>query len=58
MYLQNINITDDPAGILKINLMEGRGLKNIGKLGNTSDPYLKLNLGGNEIARTKDIENE
>jgi len=38
--------------------MEGRGLKNIGKLGNTSDPYLRMNLGGNEIARTKNVENE
>jgi len=49
---------DDPTGVLKINLMEGRGLKNIGKLGNTSDPYLKMNLGGNEIARTKNVEND
>jgi len=56
--LLKVTSHDDPAGILKINLMEGRGLKNIGKLGNTSDPYLKLNLGGNEIARTKDIEND
>ncbi|KAG4097946.1 hypothetical protein H8356DRAFT_940322 [Neocallimastix lanati (nom. inval.)] len=49
---------DDPTGVLKINLMEGRGLKNIGKLGNTSDPYLRMNLGGNEIARTKNVEND
>jgi len=37
--------------------MEGRGLKNIEKLG-TSDPYLKMNLGGNEIARTRVVDNE
>jgi len=48
---------DDPIGLLKINLMEGRGLKNIEKLG-TSDPYLKMNLGGNEIARTRVVDND
>ncbi|ORX44171.1 C2-domain-containing protein [Piromyces finnis] len=48
---------DDPIGLLKINLMEGRNLKNIEKLG-TPDPYLKMNLGGNEIARTKVVDND
>jgi len=48
---------DDPIGVLKINLMEGRGLKNIEKLG-TSDPYLKMNLGGNEFVRTRVIDND
>jgi len=48
---------DDPIGVLKVNLMEGRGLKNIEKLG-TSDPYLKMNLGGNEIARTRVVDND
>ncbi|ORX59371.1 hypothetical protein BCR32DRAFT_298546 [Anaeromyces robustus] len=48
---------DDPTGVLKINLMEGRGLKNIEKLG-TSDPYLKMNLGGNEFVRTRVIDND
>jgi len=37
--------------------MEGRDLKNVEKLG-TSDPYLKLNMGGNEYARTRVIDNE
>jgi len=48
---------DDPIGLLKVNIIEGRGLKNIEKLG-TSDPYLKMNLGGNEIIRTKVIDND
>ncbi len=48
---------DDPTGVLKINFMEGRGLKNIEKLG-TSDPYLRMNLGGNEFVRTRVIDNE
>jgi len=48
---------DDPIGVLRINLMEGRGLKNIEKIG-TSDPYLKLIMGGNEFARTRNIEND
>ncbi|OUM69088.1 hypothetical protein PIROE2DRAFT_19734 [Piromyces sp. E2] len=49
---------DDPVGLLKINLMEGRNLKNIGNFGNTSDPYLIMNLGGNEIARTRSMDND
>jgi len=48
---------DDPIGVLRINLMEGRDLKNVEKLG-TSDPYLKLNMGGNEYARTRVIDND
>jgi len=37
--------------------MEGRALKNVENFG-TSDPYLKMNLGGNEFARTRVIDNE
>jgi len=48
---------DDPTGVLKINILEGRGLKNIETVG-TSDPYLKITMGGNEVARTKVVENE
>jgi len=48
---------DDPIGVLKVNLIEGRGLKDVEKLG-TSDPYLKMYLGKNEVYRTKNVEND
>jgi len=48
---------DDPIGLLKVNLIEGRGLKDIDKFG-VSDPYLKMFLGKNEVYRTKVIEND
>ncbi|TPX31127.1 hypothetical protein SmJEL517_g05474 [Synchytrium microbalum] len=45
-----------PAGILRVRISEGRGLKNVQTIG-LSDPYACILLGGNRVmtARTKTI---
>ena len=48
---------DYAVGVLSIHVSEAKGLKNVEVTGK-SDPYVKIVLGGTEVARTKAIDNK
>jgi len=48
---------DQPIGLLKLNIYEGKELKNTSKMGK-DDPYAKVTVNGNEYTRTKVIDND
>ncbi|KAJ3201403.1 hypothetical protein HDU67_001364, partial [Dinochytrium kinnereticum] len=43
-----------PVGVLKVTVFEAKDLKNV-ELAGVSDPYAKILIGGNEVARTSEI---
>jgi len=48
---------DQPIGLLKLNIYEGKELKNNSKLG-TDDPYAQFSINGNVLAKTNPVSND
>ncbi|KAJ3098015.1 hypothetical protein HDU97_004375 [Phlyctochytrium planicorne] len=46
--------SDVPVGVLKVTIFEAKDLKNV-ELGGVSDPYAKVFIGGEEVARTSEV---
>lgn len=48
---------DQPIGLLKVNIYEGKELKNNSKLG-TDDPYAQISINGNVLTKTNIVSND
>ncbi|OUM62853.1 hypothetical protein PIROE2DRAFT_20742 [Piromyces sp. E2] len=48
---------DQPIGLLKLDIYEGKELKNNSKMG-TDDPYAQFSINGNVLAKTNVINND
>jgi len=48
---------DQPIGLLKVNIYEGKELKNNSKIG-TDDPYAQLSINGNVLTKTNVVNND